>query len=275
MSSSAYDVPPSLVVSDELIVEEKVTARTGGRQSLMVGPLSGLIEVSCSHPLDRVKTKLQEMALSSRRPSLSRSMAEIYRESGLRGFYAGYTARVLGVMPMRLVYWETMRAMNKVTEGESLWVQLLVPGLVVGVAQTSIDNPIEVIKVRLMTGGTKFSLKDSFKGFLPCLVRNTIFSVTVSAAVKVGGEDQPFLAAAFGGLLGSVLSQPFDVVKTDIQRHNSSASNKGMISLLAELACRNPRELFAGTVMRSAMSFVNMGVGFLAFHHIYNLVSHY
>lgn len=243
--------------------------------NLFVGPLSGIIEVSVSHPLDRIKTKMQEMSLCDRKPCVKVAMKEIHRAAGWPGFYTGYAARITGIMPMRLVYWETMRRMNKSVAGKPTWYQLLMPGLTVGLAQTLIDNPIEVLKVRRMTGESKTDWRNVTKGFAPCVLRNIIFSITVSASVKLFGEEHPFLAAAGGGLAGSVISQPLDVVKTEMQRMYGNQASEGMLAIFRRLVHHNPQELFAGTVMRSTLSFVNMGIGFMAFKHIYNFVSEY
>lgn len=255
--------------------ETKITV--GTKNNYLIAPISGIIEVTVSHPLDRIKTKMQEMSLSNRAPRVISAAQEIRQTTGWKGFYAGYTARVLGIMPMRLVYWETMRNMNKRVEGEARWFQLIVPGIAVGLAQTLIDNPIEVLKVRRMTGESKTAIDSIFKGYMPTLYRNIIFSITVSAAVKTFGEEQPFLSAAMGGLIGSIISQPLDVAKTEMQRFKAVADAKpqGMVEILVGVAKKNPKELFSGGLMRSAMGFVNMGVGFLAFKHIYSLVSQY
>jgi hypothetical protein len=265
----------AIIVDGEIDVAPQMKLQTATVGSIFVGPISGIIEVTCSHPLDRIKTKMQEMSLSHRIPRVQCAIQCIYGSAGMKGFYSGYNARILGIMPMRFVYWETMRLMNKQVEDKPRWFQLLVPGIAVGMAQTMIDNPIEVLKVRRMTGETKTALGEIFKGFEPCLVRNIVFSITVSASVKTFGEDQPFLAGAMGGLIGSAISQPFDVAKTEMQRYNGNQTAKGMWSIFKRVGQKNPAGLFSGGLMRSAMGFVNMGVGFVAFKYIYNLVSQY
>jgi len=92
--------------------------------------------------------------------------------------------------------------------------------------------------------------------------------------VKTFGDEYPFAAGAVGGFIGSVISQPFDVVKTEMQRFRGDSKN-GMMTIFSDIYRRNPAELFTGTIMRGTMGFVNMGVGFLAFKHIYAMVSKY
>jgi len=250
----------------------KVSGKT--ESNFLIAPISGIIEVTTSHPLDRIKTKMQEMILQKRTPSVVGATKEIYQTTGMKGYYSGYVARVLGIMPMRLVYWESMRHMNKRVEGQSRAVQIFVPGIVVGCAQSLIDNPIEVLKVRQMTGESKTAISNITKGFFPTLYRNIIFSIAVSFSVKAFGDEYPFAAGAVGGFIGSVISQPLDVVKTEMQRFKGDSKN-GMVTIFSEIYRRNPRELFTGTLMRGSMGFVNMGVGFLAFKHIYAMVSQY
>jgi hypothetical protein len=168
--------------------------------------ISGIVEACTTHPLDRIKTELQRLALVKTDSSLAAGMRSIY-SGGLTNFYAGIFPRLIGIIPMRLVYWGTLNSMNKITTGMEKRIQYFVPGIVAGFAQTLIDNPIEVFKVKIMTGATNVQLNTLYNGFVPCLYRNIIFAITVGVTTKTYGKDAPFLSAAVGGFLGSFLSQ--------------------------------------------------------------------
>ena len=168
--------------------------------------ISGIVEACTTHPLDRIKTEMQRLTLVHADSSLPAGVRSIYA-GGLTNFYAGLVPRLIGIIPMRLVYWGTLNSMNHATTGMEKHIQYLAPGLVAGFAQTLIDNPIEVFKVKLMTGATNVKLNTLYNGFAPCLVRNIIFALGVGISTKTYGKENPFLSAAVGGFLGSLASQ--------------------------------------------------------------------
>lgn len=248
--------------------------------NFMVAPLSGIVEVTTGHPLDTLKTKVQQLSLMEKPSTLRHAVHDIYQHSGLQGFYAGYTPRVIGIMPMRLVYWGTMRTMNEVVGAPSFThypdaVKFLLPGVVTGVAQSLVDNPIEVYKIRMMTGASGTALNTVMKGFVPCTIRNIIFAIPVALSVRKFGSDNAFFAGAVGGLIGSVISQPLDVIKTEMQRFKpeDGTPNKSLAQVIREINSTGKRNFMAGVQMRGALSVVNMGVGYLAYDYIYNFVT--
>lgn len=285
-------------------------------KNVLPGAISGVVEVITTHPLDRIKTKMQELMLelnknnrNSLKPSFLNATKVIYKESGFKGFYLGIIPRIGGVIPMRMTYWTTMTQMNNIVESKNFncrfntndymivdkYIKYVFPGLVAGSIQTIIDNPIEVAKIRLMTKKnntdsklselklySKEGIKSMYVGFIPTVIRNSIFAVFVSSFVKIYGEkkENKFISAAIGGALGSIFSQPFDVIKTEFQRikkitDNSNNSNKkiGTFELMLKIAKNNPSQLWAGGSMRCIQAFFNMGIGFLALSHIQNFIN--
>lgn len=252
--------------------------------NFLVAPLSGIVEVTTGHPLDTLKTKIQELSLKEKPSTIRHAVADIYKSGGVLAFYGGYTPRVIGIMPMRLVYWGTMRSMNEYVASPSCesmhpYVKLLLPGLVTGTVQTLVDNPIEVLKIRMMTGASGTAMNTLSKGFIPCTIRNIVFAVPVALSVNFFGKDNAFMAGAFGGLVGSVLSQPLDVIKTEMQRfkpEEGGSSKKSMTQVIREINAQpggTVRNFMAGVNMRGALSVANMGIGYLAYDYIYSFVS--
>lgn len=241
--------------------------------------LSGIAEVSVTHWLDRIKTKKQEYTLKGIKINLYDTLKNIYLSGGLGNFYIGILPRLIGIFPMRMVYWTTIIKMNKYVENYTSNIKYIMPGLVAGSVQTLIDNPIEVLKIKLMTKQTESvcvnnsfesnfnKLKKLYTGFTPTILRNSIFAVVVSSFVQQCGTktDNKFLIGAIGGFIGSVLSQPFDVVKTELQRTNKNILNKSthnMLTTFVKIIKKNPLDLWSGGLMRSILAFANMGVGF-------------
>jgi solute carrier family 25 2-oxodicarboxylate transporter 21 len=249
---------------------------------------SGIIEVAVSHPLDRIKTEMQIMTLNNSKSNVLTGIKHIYQNNGIRGFYSGIFPRFVGIVPMRLMYWSSMTIAsdyinhnkehfefhtNKyVSYNTSNFLINLIPGLVTGLAQSIIDNPIEVAKIKIMSGSSDIKISNLYQGFGYLLTRNILFAIPVAYSIKTYGKENPFLAGAFGGLIGSIISHPFDVIKTERQRHKNvkddvKINNKKIT--LSQMIIKNPFGLFSGLTMRCSLSFINMGVGFVVFNHLY------
>jgi solute carrier family 25 (mitochondrial 2-oxodicarboxylate transporter), member 21 len=231
--------------------------------------LSGIVEAMTTHPIDRVKTEMQRLTLDKTDASFRSALRSIFQSGGLTGFYSGIVPRLIGVVPMRLMYWGTLNNMNDITSSSSnRFVQYVVPGIVAGAVQSIVDNPIEVLKTKLMTGATNVQWRTLYDGFVPLISRNIVFAIHVGCFTKLWGQDQPFLAGAFGGMIGSIVSQPFDVIKTEMQRHHQTHSSAGFTEIFRTVYKQGWQKLFAGTMMRCTLGFANMGIGFMVLKHI-------
>lgn len=234
--------------------------------------LSGVIEVLSTHWIDRIKTKTQELVLTGSSVNFSGTIKNIYSTSGITGFYTGIVPRLVGIIPMRMTYWTTMIKMNGLVENQNLMIKSFAPGLIAGFAQTLLDNPIEMLKTQLMTNNKVkklFNVRTLYKGFVATLVRNQIFAIIVAISIS-GCENKTnkFWAGACGGFIGSILSQPFDVIKTEIQRSNSTSTS---ITDILRRVGKFPLKLWSGGTTRCSMAFLNMGIGFYALGHIQKL----
>jgi hypothetical protein len=275
--------------------------------------LSGIIEVAVTHPLDRIKTQMQIMTLNNTKSNAQHHNTNIlsgikliYQNDKIKGFYSGIVPRFIGIVPMRLMYWSSMTissdyvssSHNKkqfelwdnkyISTNTSNFIINLIPGLVTGLAQSIIDNPIEVVKIKIMSGNSNIAISNLYQGFGYLLVRNILFAIPVAYSIKTYGKENPFFAGAVGGLIGSIVSHPFDVIKTERQRLpttttttttaiTTAITTTTTINLektskkitLRHMILKNPSGLFSGLAMRCSLSFINMGIGFVVFNHIY------
>lgn len=262
---------------------------------IIASSLSGIIEVIISHPLDRIKTEMQINTLnklnqtnkinSFNKSDIITIIKKIYHDNKIKGFYIGMIPRLIGIIPMRLMYWSSMTLCTNyiINNKNYLDVKLnkymsnnlsnilinLIPGLLTGIAQSIIDNPIEVMKIKLMTKTNNIKINNLYQGFGYLLGRNILFAIPVAYSVKTYGKENPFLAGSVGGLIGSIISHPFDVIKTERQRHNKNHIN----STLKKLIIENPSKLFTGLSMRCSLSFINMGIGFVVFNYLNKKIS--
>lgn len=253
----------------------------------IAGAVSGIIEVLCTHPLDFIKTKQQEYAQKELVVSGREFYSQISKGNFLN-FYTGLIPRVLGVAPMRLIFWGVQGSMKEYLDKHNIaskW-NFLAVGTAGGMAQTVVDNPIELIKISHMTG-TRISLKAlvAYKGLEPALYRNVGFATVISyACFNVPRSDSnlhTFLTSAVAGLVGSVLTQPFDYCKTLKQRKEPTILNGNDLkkmnswSIFLEVYKAHPgdvitglRTLYAGVLWRSSLSFCTMGIGFVTYANI-------
>jgi hypothetical protein len=144
----------------------------------------------------------------------------------------------------------------------------IIPGLITGSVQSLVDNPIEVMKIKLMTGVKTVKITKMYLGFGYLLSRNIIFAIPVAYFINTYGNKNSFIAGSIGGIIGSILSQPLDVLKTERQRKYNSGNNIKKITM-RELIINNPKSLFSGLMLRTSLSFINMGIGFTVFNYIY------
>jgi hypothetical protein len=253
--------------------------------NFLAGGLSGILEVSTSHPLDVVKTAMQDKVSTNRvKMSPYHYLVDRYKRGGFRHLYRGYMPRVLGVIPMRAMFWGAQSTAydHLIPYDMSLRTRASLAGMAGGIAQTVIDNPIEVMKTRMITSShmesdasqkTRVSSTrlpntrlSRFPGFGPTLLRNVGFMVVLTQVTASYDGDSyltRFVLGGTGGFIGSVVTQPIDYVKTKMQSANHDG--RSGIQIFSETFRKNPRALMVGLVPKASLGFLNMSVGYLGF----------
>ena len=174
----------------------------------LVGGFSGLVEVAVTHPFDSYKTHAQVKSDLRWRP------------------YAGVVPRLVGVVPMRVVFWGSFGTLMHHD------VHPVTAGALTGALQTLVDAPIENAKMTRM-----FDVTTSlYRGFLPHCARNVGFAACMGACF-------PYDLGALGAALGVVATHPLDTWKT--------AAQSGL----------PPRPVWSGLGPRLLQSVVAMGIG--------------
>lgn len=239
------------------VVIEKNTYEYPNWISRMVSAMtSGLIEPLISHPIDVAKTMQQ-----ANNTTFTETMKNMLK-GGTRTCYAGIIPKVIGNVPMRGVFWVSLYEFSDATRNhKSTFVKYILPGICAGFVQTFVDNYIEIIKIALITSN-KTTQKKYFIGFPACALRNMIFAGTLTSLTlqKDKLHINTFQAASLGGFIGSIVTQPLDVVKT-IQQSNINHKDN-MIKIMIDLVKNQGlSRLWTGWHYRSIMAFVNMGIG--------------
>ena len=149
----------------------------------VVGGLTGLLEIGITHPMDVHKTKRQVITTN-----VSRSM------------FAGIAPRLIGIIPMRVLFWGVQEDMRKRR------FHPVMAGASAGLVQTLIDAPVDNHKIARITQTTP----RWFRGFGVHALRNMGFASCVAACM-------PFYLGPIGAVGGVVLTHPLDTLKTSIQ----------------------------------------------------------
>lgn len=164
--------------------------------NIVAASLSSLMEVVTTHPLDYAKTLKQNNSFNIK--------------NFMKNPYEGIYSRVVGIIPLRIVYW------NSISYFSNKGYSSVSTGILTSFIQTIIDYPIEQKKINNMLNSRVIF---NPIGYSMLLTRNTIFAVCFTLSVN-NIEDNRYNGAV-GGLLGSILSHPIDTLKTYYQAGNN------------------------------------------------------
>jgi len=214
----------------------------------MFGGVAGVCEVAFTHPLDVCKTRLQ---------------AGIPLKFDIRSLYAGAVPRLTGVVPMRMVFWGSTFWLNAHLPIEDERRRALTAGALAGSAQTLIDGPIEVLKIRQIAGAevgaaaaasaTQATVRvGMFTGFGATLVRNVGFCMCLTLGTFAAPATLPAaVGPGLGALVGTIVTQPIDTIKT-LQQSGQK---------VPRLSDMSTRFLFSGLGHRAGQGVVAMVIG--------------
>lgn len=201
--------------------------------------VSGVLEIIVTHPLDYGKTILQN------------NVNNVTFKQFLSQPYKGFSSRLVGIVPMRVLFW------NSITYFRESGFNPILCGVFTAIVQTSVDYPIEQIKIQRMLHNnhsilSAFQQPNLIKGFSLTLGRNIGFAVVLNCCID--GHEGSFYHGAVGGFLGSVLTHPLDSLKTWYQSGNTSFPTNWGVSQY----CR-------GWHLRAGISLISMNIGWIVF----------
>lgn len=257
----------------------------------VAGSISGVVEVALTHPIDVIKTKIQQHSADGTRFTLND-----IRTNGFRSLYSGIFTRMAGITPMRAMYWGTQDLVNKqlpILHPEiSDSTRLVAAGVGAGFTQSLVDAPIEYMKTQqIRHNSTALSsvLKQiKFKGFGPTLYRNSSFAGIFSYIANsddlrveerlscMGMNDKMASITKFGvaGFISSFLTQPLDYYKTYAQTFDN-IPHKQIIADIKSVAAYDPTILWKGAVPRAVLGFCTMSIGGFMYRVILDTLTSY
>jgi hypothetical protein len=126
------------------------------------------------------------------------------------------------------------------------------------VCETLVDFPAEQVKVRRMLSNTHVKIKDCFRtnnyigSITTMLTRNFTFLLSYHMMYQ-NLDNKNGWNAPIAGLFGSIVSHPFDTLKTLYQSSQHS--------LRLNITMVKPEYLFRGCGHRCLANFLGMGIG--------------
>ena len=207
--------------------------------------ISAGVELVATHPLDYIKTILQNRHKSEK----------IDYKKLMKNPYKGASSRLVGIVPMRILFWNSLDYFN------NKGFNPINSGIATSIIQTSIDYPIEQIKTKRMIG--KSNILEAFKGVNiglasgTHLIRNIGFAICVNKFIQL--DENSMYYAAIGGFTGSLITHPFDSLKTWYQAGNKYYPTHWTVS-----------NYMSGWQYRCSISLIGMNIGWIVFNRLKN-----
>lgn len=232
------------------MVEVTVKKEASSGVLFFAGALSGICEAFAVQPFDMVKTRHQLNTTSN--AGVFRTLHNIYKEGGVRLWYRGMSAELVGMVPKSSAMYATYALVEKCMVDKCGFERSMAvswfSGLIAGIPEAVIVTPFQIIKVRLQAlehvgkydgpvdCATKlFRNEGGFKpfciGLTPTLFRNCIFN-SMYFGIMYGIRTQfpekknsskftqiwtLFVSGFIGAVSATCFNAPFDVVKSRFQ----------------------------------------------------------
>jgi hypothetical protein len=206
--------------------------------------VSAVAEVTLTHPLDYVKTIMQNNSKKLRYNEI---------KSLLKTPYKGVSSRFIGIVPMRVLFWNSLDYFKN--KGFNPYHAALITSLI----QTTVDYPIEQIKTQKIINNCSSLKSFNNVNILPAisthLIRNIGFAVCVNVIIQQ--DPDSFYYGAIGGFIGSVITHPFDSLKTWYQSGYKHYPTHW-----------KSYDYMRGWNYRCSVSLISMNVGWTIYHRL-------
>jgi len=242
--------------------------------SFLAGALSGACNTVLLQPFDLIKTRIQQSPQSS----IWAQTRLVARSEGPRGFWTGVTPSLWRTVPGVGLYFTSVHLLTGLVsdagQQELSPLQSLSVGFLARVIAGTVLTPLTLIKTRWEAGGPQFAYKGAglvgavktilrleggrglVLGLVPTILRDAPYSAlylmfynklkAVTAGEEPGGSLKHFSCGLLAGALATVLVQPFDVVKTELQLRQERVG-----------VCRVFRQIYSDRAVRGF--FVGLG----------------
>jgi ornithine carrier protein len=252
------------IISDTLITtigdktkhKEYVLNRTVA--DLLAGSFAGISGKIVEYPFDTIKVKLQCQEVNPNKKPMGtyQCARDILRYDGLRGFYRGLSAPLIGSVMENAVLFVAYGRIQKLFQNGSdkpLSVpQLSAAGAIAGMAVSAVLTPVELIKCKIQIHSKTYKgpidcaiktiratgLRGLYKGHFATFARESCggaawFGVYEFTCRRLSGSTSKdnlspgslMFAGALSGIAYNSVLFPMDVVKSQIQSESSGDRN--------------------------------------------------
>jgi|AntAceMinimDraft_5_1070358.scaffolds.fasta_scaffold02291_12 hypothetical protein len=213
---------------------------------LKASAISAIIEVIVTHPIDYIKTVIQ-----NNNKKLNFNEIQIL----LKTPYKGVISRLYGIVPMRILFWNSLEYFKN--KNYNSYQSALFTSFI----QTTVDYPIEQIKTQKIINNCN-SLQAFNNIKMECaisthLIRNIGFAVCVNSMIQK--DPNSLYYGAIGGFVGSIITHPFDSLKTWYQSGNKYYPMHWNIN-----------NYIKGITYRCSISLISMNVGWIIYYRLKN-----
>ncbi|KAL5703624.1 Protein MITOFERRINLIKE 1 [Ranunculus cassubicifolius] len=205
------------------------------------GGIAGAFTYVCLLPLDAIKTKLQTKGATQIYKGSVDAIVKTFQESGIKGFYSGLSAVIVGSTVSSAIYFGTCEFGKSFLSKMHYPVVLIPPtaGAMGNIVSSAVMVPKELITQRMQAGASgrswqvllrileKDGILGLYAGYTATLLRNLpagVLSYSSFEYLKAAVMDktkknymEPFESVCCGALAGAIsasLTTPLDVVKT-------------------------------------------------------------
>eukprot|EP00047_Mylnosiga_fluctuans_P002573 m.225036 g.225036 ORF g.225036 m.225036 type:complete len:313 (-) comp11200_c0_seq1:254-1192(-) len=283
----------------------------GSQLDLFCGFVSGVAGIAAGHPLDTIR--IRQQTAPTKQGTFGRLFAMLRTEgvlSPFRGIVPPLAASGFQNALLFASYAPAQRYLSDPTSTihvKSRLGQAFLAGCVAGAAQTLVTTPMELVKVRMQTPGSRYSsslqcmissVRTSgiraglFKGFGVTFLRDCpnigIYFLSYEflkdkmrtsngrfelAGHQMDGSIAVLLAGGTAGMLSWAMSSPIDVIKTRYQGDTGGLYRSARHTFVSSYRAHGPGILFQGFAACMYRAFVVNGATFCAFEESRRLLA--
>lgn len=183
-------------------------------ESFIIGGISGGFAKLVVSPIDRIKIIYQ--ASLTEKFTIKDSLYKcylIYKKEGMLGFWRGCSASMIRLIPYDGIKFSTYSYINNhITNNKAL------AGSIAGMLGEIATYPLETIRTKISyrighnIGYKDINARTLYRGICPAIISTMSYN-GVSFGIFNSDIDSIFIKGILSGIIGTMISYPFDIVK--------------------------------------------------------------